>query len=317
MTASELQFVKKMLGTGKVGYAYFKDKYVIDMMKLAVKEEISIGAFKKSPFGFLARKEIAQRLLAAAGNGKISPGKLEESRPMDCREFHYTLGSWGQASNKDHDLWYQTSRAGWNLVLQLNFDAFHNHGYYELMKPGKTHPFVYDRHPVRKKGGFTMGWVRLDFDFDTGEVLIEEIQNDWLRYVEDQKEWVRRHRREIRKKGGKLPSKLCAVHIDDFLQYRREYVLPYQPIWDEALLNLAINFSVKELGFRKIYYHTHESGNAMKAMPRFSRPPISIYTKLPRKFGFKKTTNYPDFLGKDKRLRKRLRAAKNWFYLNV
>ena len=161
-----------------------------------------------------------------------------------------------------------------------------------------------------------MGWVRLDMDFDSGEMLIEEIQNDWLRLVDDEKDWVRRNRREIRRKGGKLPENLCKVHIDDFLRYRREYVLPYKEIWDEALLNLAINFSVRELGCRKIYYHTHQSGNVMKGL-LYNRPPVSLYTKLPRKFGFKKTTEYPDFLAKDKRLRRRLREAKQWFYLNI
>lgn len=29
----------------------------------------------------------------------------------------------------------------------------------------------------------TLAWSRIDFDFDTGEALIEEIQSDWVRRV--------------------------------------------------------------------------------------------------------------------------------------
>ncbi len=40
--------------------------------------------------------------------------------------------------------------------------------------------FKYTGHPIHKTRN-SIAWARIDLDYLTGEVLIEEIQNDWLR----------------------------------------------------------------------------------------------------------------------------------------
>jgi len=60
-----------------------------------------------------------------------------------------------------------------------------------------------------------------------------------------------------------------------------------------------------ELGVRRIFYHTHNSGSMLKSIYG-SKPPRSIYTVLPRKFCFTETDERPEFL----RERRKSRAAR-------
>ena len=92
-----------------------------------------------------------------------------------------------------------------------------------------------------------------------------------------------------------------------------EYVLvvlkPYADCWDEAILTAAITFIHDELGIRKIYYHSAESGAKMKRL-RWDLPPRSLYSKLPKRFGFKMTQEVPEFLKEDKSFRRLYKRIK-------
>ena len=70
-------------------------------------------------------------------------------------------------------------------------------------------------------------------------------------------------------------------------------------VWDEAMVCAAVKFIVGELGLRKIYFHTPESGRLYKKI-RYSAPPRSVYTDLPRKFCFRQVDESPSFLGRRK-----------------
>jgi len=63
---------------------------------------------------------------------------------------------------------------------------------------------------------------------------------------------------------------------------------------------------VNELGISKVYYHTYESGNYFKGLPEYSRPPRSLYTKLPKRFGFKETQEKPEFWKQNSFMKKRI-----------
>ena len=80
-------------------------------------------------------------------------------------------------------------------------------------------------------------------------------------------------------------------------------ILPYCKIWDEALLYSGIWFAKEELGIDQIYYHTYDSGCLLKKC----QPPRSIYTKLPKRFGFKQTDVAPEFIRNCQYLKKVLR----------
>lgn len=131
---------------------------------------------------------------------------------------------------------------------------------------------------------------------DTGEVLVEEIQSDWLRYADrmynrvarlfsESKERVKNHWffRDSQRSYGR------------FRQYHEKVLRPYAAIWDEAMLAAVVWFVRQELGISRIYYHTFEPGNRMKHLTD-DLPPKSLYTRLPRRFGFRETGTAPQFI---------------------
>ena len=85
------------------------------------------------------------------------------------------------------------------------------------------------------------------------------------------------------------------------------------------MLAATLWFLYVELGIQRIYYHAYESGCVLKHI-NSTKPPRSLYTELPRKFCFEKTTQAPEFLLQDKRFYKRLKklthkSAIEWQHL--
>ena len=76
-------------------------------------------------------------------------------------------------------------------------------------------------------------------------------------------------------------------------------------VWDEAMLCAAIRFLVEELGIRRIFYHTPESGAFYKGYGAEGAP-RSLYTKLPKRFCFQSVEEGPGFLRKTGRRAKKL-----------
>ncbi|MEL6561408.1 MAG: hypothetical protein AAFQ94_24685 [Bacteroidota bacterium] len=296
-------------------YYYFKDKYALDVLALSLKDQLSVSELKRSPLGFLTNKKSVSKVLAKEGNGSVSCHHFENVFSEESVKFSVSLGKWGKFDKHLHDDWYQTSRNGENLVLQLNFDKEHLHEYFRLIDPEKdSHPFMYDCHPVLKKSGFTLAWARLDVDLTSGEVLIEEIQNDWIREAKDS---MVSAKKELEKEAKREKSKQRQLKwAKDEIDYFENSLKDYVKIWDEAMLNLAIQFAVKELGCYKIYYHTFDSGNLLKGLKWGCKPPKSLYTKLPRRFGFQLTDEAPALLRNNKKLRKKLRDNQlSWFLM--
>lgn len=61
----------------------------------------------------------------------------------------------------------------------------------------------------------------------------------------------------------------------------------------------AMVFLRDELGLRRIYYQTAESGPLLKRIGGMT-PPLSLYTDLPRRFCFQKTSEPPAFIEQDR-----------------
>ncbi len=79
------------------------------------------------------------------------------------------------------------------------------------------------------------------------------------------------------------------------MTYFDEVLAPHRKHWDKALLLAVLMFLVEELGIRRIWMHQADCGARLKQI-RGTAPPRSLYTTLPRSFGFARTETPPEFL---------------------
>ena len=316
MTPLEIEFIEKTIGSEQKQFYYYRDKYALQLIKYYVKNSIKIHELKSSGYQSLLNKTVVREVLKNCGDSMLHPKMLCEQPITEGIDFNYTISKWGEFVPHRNDSWNQTSRPGLNLVLQLNFDEWHNYKYHRLIKVRDDHhPFVRYSHPVSTRRQFTMAWVRLDIDLDRGEMLIEEIQNDWLREVNNLWRYLKEMIEDKRKRGRRhwffdryRPSKFC-----DYVRFLTQY----QKIWEEASLSLAIHFAKQELGINRIYYHDFDSGNILKGL-NYSKPPRSLYTQLPKRFCFEQTDRAPNMIKNDRYVRKVLRQNRlRWWILMI
>ena len=299
-------------------FHYFKDRYALLILARVVGAGTSVGAIKRSPFAPLLTKVAVRDILGGIGDGVITRDALDMGWREPIEPFVLTLGTWGSGRRS----WDQTSRSGTNLVLQLNFSHREVERFLRLVKPHNTRVGLNcDLHPVQKKGGardgtrMTLAWARIDVDFDTGEALIEEIQSDWISWVDLLRQQANRAAAQGQTVSyssiGGAPPEQIKRYIDDTWSTLGK-------IWDEAMLGATIAFINDELGLKRIYYHTHESGRVVKRLGN-SLPPRSLYTRLPRRFCFDHSDAGPEFLQADPLYRRLLRKVKNvdWFRLEL
>lgn len=277
------------LPQGRTCFNYYPERYAWLLLRHVVGEGTPIAALKQSPFAGLLHKPRVKHWLAGLGSKALTAADvLAADCDPDPLHFVLTLGYWqGQ----------QTSRPGSNLVLQLNFDRKHDARYQTLIqpKPERT-PFGYYGHPVNQTGRNTLAWARLDVDMDQDEVLIEEIQTDWIRRA------LRADERPNRVYGS-------GGSEAEIRQYTGQLLAQYQKVWAEAMLAAAIWFIREELGIRRMFYHSPHSNQRLKGL-EWGEPPRSLYTDLPRQFCFRPSQEVPHFLRK-----KRSKIARNWpFY---
>ena len=291
-----------------MSYYYFKDRYVIDKILALETKEINVSRLKRSPYAVWLNKPVLSEIVKR-NNGQLCQNHLESMLPENTCYFNITFDKWGEEARKyKKDKWNQTSRSGYSLVLQLNFSLSHNRQFFELLKPNDNGKgaFSYGGHPIAKKRFITMGWSRMDIDFETGELLIEELQNDWLRDLDWFHKWL--HILTESKRQQRLLSRGLHCDVAQLDQYYRS-MKQYKDVWSEALLHASVQFVQKELGICKIWMHTFESGNMFKELDKWSLPPKSLYTQLPRKYGFEKTNDAPVFLRQEPGLKGYLRKA--------
>ncbi|EIJ41747.1 hypothetical protein BegalDRAFT_0837 [Beggiatoa alba B18LD] len=297
---------------GKNHFSYGKDSYAIRLLEYAVGTGKKIADLKQTPYARLLNKPFVKPLLAQAGNGVLSRDLLALAQFQPLYAFLLTLGTWGGGSHR----WQQTSRSGYNLVLQLNFSNQHAKPYERLVQPTRNAAFNYYSHPslhrATAEGLFreTLAWARIDIDFATNEALIEEIQSDWIKRAHDMFESVS----WSEEKAGRTRPQSIKSSKQDLRTYLEDVLKPYEELWDEAMLTAAITYIRDELGIKTIYYHDYTTGCQLKNCS----PPRSLYTTLPRRFCFQQTENMPLFLQKDKHVQKIMRKLKTpqWFVLN-
>jgi hypothetical protein len=294
MELHEIEELLALLPRGQTIFHYYRDEYAVRLLRYATRETPRVAELRKTRWRPLLEKAGVRPLLARASRGVIEPDHLLGHWPAERWAFQLTLGQWGSS------VWnrplLQTSRPGYNLVLQLNFTAQHDEAYRALLAPTEgEHPFVYVDHPVSREH-LTLAWARLDIDLAHGEVLIEELQSDWVHCARRSTEriWWTRPREGPRYFGwGRVSG---ATTRERARRYLEQVLWPYERWWAEALLSAALFFIVEELGIRRIFLHTDKSGELLKEPFGSAKPPRSLYTALPRRFCFQRTRQLPRLL---------------------
>ncbi len=290
-------------------FRYYRDRYSIGLLRHLSREAgggepLRVASLKKSHYAPLLQKPRVKSALARLGSAAIDDLSLA-AHDHDPGQEHFvlTLDTWG--SERRHERRHrQTSRPGLNLVLQLNFSRDHDRRYGRL--GCASSPFNYYGHPVSRTRN-TLAWARIDLDWASDCALIEEIQSDWIREVA----WLAE--RIERKLGAGRPATeavgflglqcpLAAAH--DYCVY---VLARFAPIWAEATLWASIQFIREALGVRRIFYHSERGGRLLKGI-RWSAPPRSLYTDLPRRFCLAPTREAPPFLLEEREVRRVLRT---------
>ncbi len=288
-------------------FHYFKDKYCMFLLEQFIGEGKTISELKQSHLSQLCTKPVIREWLSNIGNKYIDSIRLQELWSTEMEHFSLSLDEWGG----DCPSWQQTCRKGYNLVLQLNFSKSHDR-VFEKVADTEYDPFAYGMHPVHKGSRNTLAWSRIDISDDFSEALIEEVQTDWLREVDSTYKYLQK--------------------LDDVCDYERYGIKPYKEqfkayvesmysykkLWDEAILTASLEFLVKKIGVKNIFYYDFETGCKLKELD-CGRPPKSLYTKLPRKFGFKKIYEAPSFIAEDYYVKRKVKKLKieqqSWFQM--
>ena len=311
MDSELLQEVLDCLRGDRTLYNYYPDKYAVYLLKRVVSEDnrSSIGDIRNSKWSCLLKRPTLRDLLAKSGSGYLDGRDLKDLWHNYSEPYVLTLGEWGGYNDWG---WNQTSRPGKNLVLQLNLSGTWSRRFTKLMRATPNQYFDCG-HPLSETRPITLAWARMDIDFATDEVLIEEVQSDLVRYIARMKRLAitaqSRGVTQFSHYGDNIDAKAFEKFASDFL-------MCFGKSWQETMLAASMEFIFDELGISAFYYHSFETGNVMKNL-EFSYPPKSLYTDLPKRFCFSKTQEAPKFLMNEKKIRRKLRALKDhrWFYM--
>ena len=78
------------------------------------------------------------------------------------------------------------------------------------------------------------------------------------------------------------------------------------------MLTAALWFLQEELGFKEVFYHAWQTGNALKRLDDEHIPPRSLYSDLPEKFAFERVNKGPLFLESDPKVKKVKKRQDIW-----
>lgn len=315
MEQIQLEEILQCLEQNRTKFYYHKDQYALMLLSYFVKKGLKISEIRNSKLKRLLDKPLVKEILRKSGNQYLNAEQLHShwSRGTHC--YLLSLDGWG--GRKGGSRFYnQTSRPGWNLVLQLNFSEQHNGEFRKLVKPVNSHPFKASGHPVSEKH-HTLAWARIDLDLETNEALIEEIQTDWLRLARRAKQFLEKHGEENVKRRRWKPHYIRGLGcgLAELNLYLETVLKVHSSVWQEAILSAAIALLRDDIGINHIFYHTFDSGCLVKRIDG-TRPPRSLYTKLPEKFCFEKTSRPPSFLLKanNRKVVDQLRKGRDHFY---
>ena len=323
MHTHEVDWILARQPKAPLKFSYFRDRYASMILGWIVGDGMRVRDLRRGPHAKLLQKRSVKEVLARLKGGVLTAKALDSVVPPRTLDYRLTFTRWGEADERE---WcptcHQTTRPGENLVVQLNFAREHDTAYWGLIAPRGVddhldHPFVCAGHPVSERF-LTLAWSRTDVCFEAGEALIEEIQSDWVKRADE----------EAKALTALDPEKLFTAELYGFdpeiaahhiLSYVDHVLRAHVDVWSEAMLAATLHCLRDRLGIRRVFYNTFETGCFMKEL-RSERPPRSLYTDLPRRFGFQRTHTRPWGLrqSSSQRVRKKLsRPGLSWFLLEL
>ena len=135
------------LPKGRTLYPYCKDYYALQLLGYFVAEGKKMSAIKQSRYAKLLNKELVKGLISRHGGRQLCSTHFDSIWVDRNKYFTLTLDLW----NGNEAGWSQTSRRGWNLVLQLNFSNQHNSQYQKLVKPTEKQILNFKCHPIYQR----------------------------------------------------------------------------------------------------------------------------------------------------------------------
>lgn len=283
-------------------FRYYKDRYAAMLLENVLSPRLLLRELRAGPYGRLLDRPALKALAASKGDGFLHRDDLATLWPYEVETYVLSFAAWGSRKRRDRR-WNQTSRPCRQLVLQLNFSRQHDAQYQRLVSNAAEMPFTCGFHPTNSTGRNTLAWSRIDIDFGSGEALIDEVQNDWLREVS----WDLA--RAARGEGSFAESKSLKIYAESVLA-------PHAVIWSEAVLAATLDMLSRVLGIGRVWFHDFETGCEIKKLSKSFAPPRSLYTDLPRKFCFERTADVPEFIlpVQPKRLRRKLERGDGRFW---
>ncbi len=283
------------LGNHRRLFWYFPGRFAHWLLADAAGTGMSIKSLQQQPVGRLLQRPDVKPLLARCGDGMLRAALFNNLWHEHSFPLVMVLDSWGGSDDPD---WYQTSHPGYNLVLRFDLAGDHmaelrrRFGDYDWLFNCSSHPVAFADQRPRE----TLAWVRLDINLEDDEVLIEEVQSDWVRDAQAAARYG------WRVGGKRIPAR-------EFKRYRDEAFKPLQTHWADAALGYSLQFIRNELGVRHVYYHDSGTGTALKGM-HHSRPPRSLYEDLPKRFCMWPTDDIPVLLHQHSRCRRILKKIR-------
>ena len=292
---------------GELVYPYFRGREAAWLLHQRLARPARIADLRRGPLAPLVDRPGVRETVRACGDGRLDAARLlpladplgtfapgaalradraaeaafEALCAAEVMDFTVTFCGWLEADQVDFWGWNQTSRKGGNLVVQVNFPDRYGAEFDRIFQRGVRESLEFWGHPVRRDGPITMSWARLDLEPDSEEVLIEEIQTDWLRVLPGSR----------RRLLSALP-KAARPEAEGFIAMTRTR---YGRVWAEATLLAAMAVARRFLGARRVWLHQPHTGAKLKNI-RDRLPPRSLYTDLPRRFCFGATDRAPEIL---------------------
>lgn len=305
MKAHHLEALRRDLPE-QIAFLYYPDREAPWLLARHMGERARVADLKAGPLAPFLERPLVKPVVAASG-GTLARADLDSvamaDRAVDGQltkpaaagvaaafdapwfDFEISLDEW---HSRELGIFSQTSRAGRQLVLQLNFPAEDVELMVQYLGKNARRLLEYDDHPVRLDGARpTLAWVRLDIEGDVA--LIEEIQSDWLRFAARiSKVWL-----------CQRPYRQFTYAMQAYEEVVRER---YEKLWPRATMLAALGFLRDIIGVKRVFMHQPAPGAALKAITG-RQPPKSLYTQLPKSFGFSPTSDAPRFLARRHRRR--------------
>jgi hypothetical protein len=157
--------------------------------------------------------------------------------------------------------------------LKSNAALFDLFSRVNLVSKESTHPYTENQ----------LGWARLELEQNKNYVLVDEIQTDHANAAKKLKENVSYELKKIR---SQLQNKygMDDAQFDSLLGEYLAITKDFPEIANQAI----ISFAVKN-GYKKLFWHTYESGKKLKD----NDPPRSLYEKTPKDHFFTPSQEKP------------------------